>query len=70
MNIWLDGLEIEKIREQEDVTHLDFKKNLNEELQNCFARMRESKDDMTAEAAIQTDIEGEQLNNCRVDANR
>ena len=41
-----------------------------EELRNCFALMRESKDAKTAEAAIQTDRVGEQHNDGRVDANR
>lgn len=62
MNIW------EKIKNEhnipEDVSH----SKLNEELRNCFARMRELENAKTAEAASQTDLGGEQPNNNRVDA--
>jgi hypothetical protein len=61
MNIWQD-IPSENINKQEDASH----SKLNEELRNCFARMRELKDDMTAEAATRTDLEGEQFNDSRV----
>jgi hypothetical protein len=68
MNIWKEGDELKKICEQEDVSHLSRK--MNEELRNCFARMRESQDAKTAEAASQTDLVGEQDNDNRVGAKK
>ena len=61
MNIWND---IENENKSEDISHSN--NTLNEELRNCFARMRELQNAKTAEAATQTDRVGEQHNDGRV----
>lgn len=55
MNIWTD---INNKNKAEDI----LQSTMNEELRNCFARMRELEKAKIAEAASQTDLEDNQPN--------
>jgi hypothetical protein len=55
MNIWTD---INNKNKAEDI----LQSTMNEELQNCFARMRVLENANIAEAASQTDLENNQPN--------